>query len=86
MAAKKVLTKNQRYELKRKNAGFTKMTKWVATHAIDETEEMIDFINHMYSLPKEQRKKLIPYMMRNAENGQNAGRVPQGQWEKANNE
>jgi len=65
----KELTKNQRYEKKRKDAGLKKVTVWCPDYATDELKELMNNICEIYLEKGEFHQDLIPSMYRNIHTG-----------------
>ena len=65
----KPLTKNQKYELAKKQSGLTKVTVWCPEYSADELRELMNIINEFHLEKGEFHKKLFPSMYRDFKTG-----------------
>jgi len=63
------LTKNQKYELAKKEAGLKKVTVWCPDYAVDELKELMGDICDFHNEKGEFHKKLFPSMYREFSTG-----------------
>ncbi len=65
----KPLTKNQKYELAKKEAGLKKVTVWCPEYATDELKELMSDICDFHTEKGEHHRKLFPSMYREFSTG-----------------
>ena len=53
------MTKNQKYELAKKQSGLTKVTVWCPEYSADELRELMNIINEFHLEKGEFHKKLF---------------------------
>lgn len=65
----KPLTKNQKYEKAKKDAGLVKATVWCPEGCLDELKELMSIINEFHLEKGEFHKDLFPAMYREFSTG-----------------
>ena len=65
----KPLTKNQKYEKAKKDAGLEKITLWCPDYSVDELKELMTIINEFHLAKGKEHKKLFPSMYRDFATG-----------------